>query len=79
MRRGKVYEYQRAFASSCVMARELTERASADRLHCPRCQLVVGYETRPGEGQKGDATFLLPGELSFAPTRIQLTPNAQDP
>lgn len=31
------------------------------RLHCPRCQLVIGYETRPGDGRKGPATFLLPG------------------
>lgn len=31
------------------------------RLHCPRCRLVIGYETTPGENRKGDATFLLPG------------------
>ncbi|CDR36859.1 RHTO0S02e07778g1_1 [Rhodotorula toruloides] len=34
------------------------------RLFCPRCQLQVGYETVPGEGQKGDATFILAGALS---------------
>ncbi|KPV76914.1 uncharacterized protein RHOBADRAFT_51897 [Rhodotorula graminis WP1] len=34
------------------------------RLFCPRCQLQVGYETRPGEGQRGPATFILPGALS---------------
>ncbi|GAA6043052.1 hypothetical protein JCM8097_005134 [Rhodosporidiobolus ruineniae] len=34
------------------------------RLFCPRCQLQVAYETKPGEGQKGDATFILAGALS---------------
>ncbi|TNY23380.1 hypothetical protein DMC30DRAFT_414249 [Rhodotorula diobovata] len=34
------------------------------RLFCPRCQLQVGYETAPGEGQRGPATFILPGALS---------------
>ena len=32
------------------------------RLFCPRCQLQVAYETRPGEGQKGDVTFILAGQ-----------------
>lgn len=31
------------------------------RLLCPRCKLAVGYETVPGEGRKGNATFLLQG------------------
>lgn len=35
------------------------------RLFCPRCQLQVAYETRPGEGQKGDVTFILPGQSLF--------------
>ncbi|GAA5857366.1 hypothetical protein JCM8547_002245 [Rhodosporidiobolus lusitaniae] len=34
------------------------------RLFCPRCQLQVAYETKPGEGAKGDVTFILAGALS---------------
>ncbi|TKA57075.1 hypothetical protein B0A53_01031 [Rhodotorula sp. CCFEE 5036] len=40
------------------------------RLFCPRCQLQVAYETRPGEGQKGDVTFILPGALSDVQNKV---------
>ncbi|GAA5885144.1 hypothetical protein JCM3774_006324, partial [Rhodotorula dairenensis] len=40
------------------------------RLYCPRCQLQVAYETRPGEGQKGDVTFVLPGALSDVQNKV---------
>ncbi|POY70736.1 putative NADH:ubiquinone reductase (H(+)-translocating) [Rhodotorula taiwanensis] len=40
------------------------------RLFCPRCQLQVAYETRPGEGQKGDVTFVLPGALTDIQNRV---------
>ncbi|GAA5979368.1 hypothetical protein JCM10908_002897 [Rhodotorula pacifica] len=40
------------------------------RLFCPRCQLQVAYETRPGEGQKGDMTFVLPGALSDVQNKV---------
>ncbi|KAL8276162.1 hypothetical protein RQP46_011420 [Phenoliferia psychrophenolica] len=33
------------------------------RLHCPRCLLCIGYETKPGS-QKGPATFILPGSMT---------------
>ncbi|BGP37341.1 hypothetical protein JCM10450v2_001248 [Rhodotorula kratochvilovae] len=39
------------------------------RLYCPRCQTQVGYETRPGEGQRGPATFILAGALSTVQTQ----------
>lgn len=37
------------------------------QLHCSRCALMIGYETVPGEGRKGPATFILSGELSALP------------
>lgn len=42
------------------------------RLFCPRCQLQVAYETKAGEGQKGDVTFILAGSFSspFSPSYL---------
>ncbi|GAA5891883.1 hypothetical protein JCM5296_003260 [Sporobolomyces johnsonii] len=40
------------------------------RLYCPRCQLQVGYETKPGEHQKGDVTFILAGALTDTQNKV---------
>lgn len=32
-------------------------------LLCSRCDLQVAYETVPGAGEKGAATFILPGQF----------------
>ncbi|GAA5884966.1 hypothetical protein JCM6882_007174 [Rhodosporidiobolus microsporus] len=40
------------------------------RLFCPRCQVQVAYETKPGEGQKGDVTFILAGALSDVQNKV---------
>lgn len=39
------------------------------RLHCPRCALQVGYETKPGM-QKGPATFILPGSMTEVQNQV---------
>ncbi|KAI5475262.1 hypothetical protein MNV49_001675 [Pseudohyphozyma bogoriensis] len=53
-----------------VVVRRGKEFEYQRRLHCPRCQLIVGYETKPGDGQKGDATFLLPGGLTEQQSKV---------
>ncbi|GAA5831122.1 hypothetical protein JCM11251_005152 [Rhodosporidiobolus azoricus] len=40
------------------------------RLFCPRCQLQVAYETKPGEGQKGDVTFILAGAVTDVQNKV---------
>lgn len=63
------FEFQRASHTFLFLRYSLCRRRPliddlellAGRLFCPRCQLQVGYETRPGEGQRGPATFILPG------------------
>lgn len=60
------FEFQRECPVEMLLDRhaETCTRHPAGRLYCPRCQLQVAYETRPGEGQKGDVTFVLPGASS---------------
>ncbi|GAA6009936.1 hypothetical protein JCM11491_000873 [Sporobolomyces phaffii] len=40
------------------------------RFYCTRCQLQIGYETVPGEGAKGVATFILPGALTDVQNKV---------
>ncbi|KAM0792697.1 hypothetical protein ACM66B_002477 [Microbotryomycetes sp. NB124-2] len=47
-----------------VLIRRGTELEYQRPLCCPRCLLQVAYETKHGENQKGDATFLLPGSMT---------------
>lgn len=73
------FEFQRAshmflfLRYSLCRRRPLIEHLEllAGRLFCPRCQLQVGYETRPGEGQRGPATFILPGASTSPSSRSQ--------
>ncbi|ORY80680.1 hypothetical protein BCR35DRAFT_304225 [Leucosporidium creatinivorum] len=56
--------------SEGVLVRRGTEFEYQRGLYCERCQLQVAYETVPGEGKKGEATFLLPGAMTDAQGKL---------